>query len=182
MNKLEGMLRPLVEDGLKCVLIFGVPSKVHKVGVWGGGRGLGAATGMWESSAGLGELLIKQEQLRVTVCPCTLLSRAGWGWEAVVTLRKLPELLRVALTPAVTAQEHVSITGCHTALCHRVSWFRKHFLSRTAATEEPVGSPRLCVLKHLSSHRMREARLLMRRTRLPSKRSRRSAAPSQSCS
>uniref|UniRef100_A0A8D2MSA4 porphobilinogen synthase n=1 Tax=Zonotrichia albicollis TaxID=44394 RepID=A0A8D2MSA4_ZONAL len=30
VNKLEAMLRPLVEDGLKCVLIFGVPSKVHK--------------------------------------------------------------------------------------------------------------------------------------------------------
>ncbi|NXS13677.1 HEM2 dehydratase, partial [Neodrepanis coruscans] len=30
VNKLEGMLRPLVEDGLRCVLIFGVPSKVHK--------------------------------------------------------------------------------------------------------------------------------------------------------
>ncbi|KFW68737.1 Delta-aminolevulinic acid dehydratase, partial [Pygoscelis adeliae] len=30
VNKLEGMLRPLVEDGLKCVLIFGVPSRVHK--------------------------------------------------------------------------------------------------------------------------------------------------------
>lgn len=28
------MLRPLVEDGLKCVLIFGVPSKVPKVS-WG---------------------------------------------------------------------------------------------------------------------------------------------------
>lgn len=135
MNKLEGMLRPLVEDGLKCVLIFGVPSKVHKVSVWGGVRGLAAAAGMWESSAGPGELLIKQEQLRVTVCACTLLSRAGWGWEAVMTLRKLPELLQVALRPAVTAQKHVSIGGGHTALCHRVSWFRKCFLSRTAATE-----------------------------------------------
>nr|XP_009666499.1 PREDICTED: delta-aminolevulinic acid dehydratase [Struthio camelus australis] len=30
VNKLEGLLRPLVEDGLKCVLIFGVPSKVPK--------------------------------------------------------------------------------------------------------------------------------------------------------
>ncbi|KFR15844.1 Delta-aminolevulinic acid dehydratase, partial [Opisthocomus hoazin] len=30
VNKLEGMLRPLVEDGLKCVLIFGVPSKLPK--------------------------------------------------------------------------------------------------------------------------------------------------------
>ncbi|MEE6504736.1 hypothetical protein FKM82_005322 [Ascaphus truei] len=30
INKLEGLLRPLVEDGLKCVLIFGVPSKVTK--------------------------------------------------------------------------------------------------------------------------------------------------------
>ncbi|XP_019365931.1 PREDICTED: delta-aminolevulinic acid dehydratase [Gavialis gangeticus] len=32
VNRLEGMLRPLVEDGLKCVLIFGVPSKVPKDG------------------------------------------------------------------------------------------------------------------------------------------------------
>lgn len=46
MNKLEGMLRPLVEDGLKCVLIFGVPSKVHKVSAWCGGAG--RATGLSE--------------------------------------------------------------------------------------------------------------------------------------
>lgn len=31
INKLEGMLRPLVEKGLKCVLIFGVPAKIAKV-------------------------------------------------------------------------------------------------------------------------------------------------------
>lgn len=31
VNKLEGMLRPLVENGLKCVLIFGVPAKIPKV-------------------------------------------------------------------------------------------------------------------------------------------------------
>lgn len=31
MNKLEGMLQPLVKNGLKCVLIFGVPAKVEKV-------------------------------------------------------------------------------------------------------------------------------------------------------
>ncbi|KAM9325191.1 delta-aminolevulinic acid dehydratase [Gastrophryne carolinensis] len=30
VNKLEGLLRPLVEDGLKSVLIFGVPSRVTK--------------------------------------------------------------------------------------------------------------------------------------------------------
>uniref|UniRef100_A0A8C4GUX9 Delta-aminolevulinic acid dehydratase n=1 Tax=Dicentrarchus labrax TaxID=13489 RepID=A0A8C4GUX9_DICLA len=30
VNKLEGMLRPLVENGLKCVLIFGVPAKIEK--------------------------------------------------------------------------------------------------------------------------------------------------------
>ncbi|KAM4664858.1 delta-aminolevulinic acid dehydratase [Discoglossus pictus] len=30
VNKLEDMLRPLVDDGLKCVLIFGVPGKVTK--------------------------------------------------------------------------------------------------------------------------------------------------------
>ncbi|XP_039362573.1 delta-aminolevulinic acid dehydratase isoform X2 [Mauremys reevesii] len=30
VNKLEGMLRPLVDEGLKCVLIFGVPTKVPK--------------------------------------------------------------------------------------------------------------------------------------------------------
>lgn len=31
VNKLEGMLRPLVENGLKCVLVFGVPAKIEKV-------------------------------------------------------------------------------------------------------------------------------------------------------
>ncbi|XP_077593171.1 delta-aminolevulinic acid dehydratase [Stigmatopora nigra] len=30
VNKLEGMLQPLVENGLKCVLIFGVPANVEK--------------------------------------------------------------------------------------------------------------------------------------------------------
>eukprot|EP00062_Callorhinchus_milii_P014823 gi/632964411/ref/XP_007898386.1/ PREDICTED: delta-aminolevulinic acid dehydratase isoform X1 [Callorhinchus milii] len=30
VNKLEGMLRPLVDDGLTCVLIFGVPAKLIK--------------------------------------------------------------------------------------------------------------------------------------------------------
>lgn len=30
VNKLEAMLRPLVEDGLKCILIFGVPTRVAK--------------------------------------------------------------------------------------------------------------------------------------------------------
>lgn len=31
VNKLEAMLRPLVDNGLKCVLIFGVPAKIAKV-------------------------------------------------------------------------------------------------------------------------------------------------------
>lgn len=31
VNKLEGMLQPLVDNGLKCVLIFGVPAKIEKV-------------------------------------------------------------------------------------------------------------------------------------------------------
>ncbi|KAE8582088.1 hypothetical protein XENTR_v10019940 [Xenopus tropicalis] len=31
VNQLEGLLRPLVDNGLKCVLIFGVPSKVIKL-------------------------------------------------------------------------------------------------------------------------------------------------------
>lgn len=31
MNRLEEMLRPLVEEGLRCILIFGVPSRVPKV-------------------------------------------------------------------------------------------------------------------------------------------------------
>lgn len=31
VNRLEEMLRPLVEDGLRCVLVFGVPSRVPKV-------------------------------------------------------------------------------------------------------------------------------------------------------
>ncbi|KAF0031205.1 hypothetical protein F2P81_015760 [Scophthalmus maximus] len=39
VNKLEGMLRPLVENGLKCVLVFGVPAKIEK-----DDRGSGADT------------------------------------------------------------------------------------------------------------------------------------------
>jgi len=31
VNKIEGLLRPLVDKGLKCVLIFGVPANVAKV-------------------------------------------------------------------------------------------------------------------------------------------------------
>lgn len=31
VNQLEAVLNPLVENGLKCVLIFGVPSKIQKV-------------------------------------------------------------------------------------------------------------------------------------------------------
>lgn len=31
VNQLEDMLRPLVEAGLRCVLIFGVPSRIPKV-------------------------------------------------------------------------------------------------------------------------------------------------------
>lgn len=31
VNRLEEMLRPLVEEGLRCVLVFGVPSSVPKV-------------------------------------------------------------------------------------------------------------------------------------------------------
>jgi porphobilinogen synthase len=31
VNRLEEMLRPLVEEGLRCVLVFGVPSRVPKV-------------------------------------------------------------------------------------------------------------------------------------------------------
>lgn len=39
VNKLEGMLRPLVEKGLKCVLIFGVPTKITKVSqIWSQGN------------------------------------------------------------------------------------------------------------------------------------------------
>lgn len=31
VNRLEEMLKPLVEEGLRCVLVFGVPSRVPKV-------------------------------------------------------------------------------------------------------------------------------------------------------
>jgi porphobilinogen synthase len=31
VNKLEGFLRPLVNDGLKSVLLFGVPQNMEKV-------------------------------------------------------------------------------------------------------------------------------------------------------
>ncbi|KFV64552.1 Delta-aminolevulinic acid dehydratase, partial [Dryobates pubescens] len=46
VNRLEEMLSPLVGDGLKCVLIFGVPSKVPKVSVRGAGKGLGESTSL----------------------------------------------------------------------------------------------------------------------------------------
>lgn len=34
VNRLEEMLKPLVEEGLRCVLIFGVPSRIPKVKNW----------------------------------------------------------------------------------------------------------------------------------------------------
>lgn len=116
VNKLEGMLRPLVEDGLKCVLIFGVPSKVHKVSVCGGSRGLGVATEVREHCVELEGLLIKQEQLSISGHTCTLLSRAGQGWETVVTPKKLVE--QVAPRPALTAQRHYSIALFHHRWSH----------------------------------------------------------------
>lgn len=64
---------------------------------------------MW----GQGGLLIKREQFRVSGRARTPLSRAGWGWETVVTPKKLPELLQVALRPALTAQRHYSIALFH---------------------------------------------------------------------
>lgn len=43
VNRLEEMLRPLVEEGLRCVLVFGVPSRIPKVKSqrrrWWGGAG-----------------------------------------------------------------------------------------------------------------------------------------------
>lgn len=43
VNRLEEMLKPLVEEGLRCVLVFGVPSRVPKVEnrqqSWRGGEG-----------------------------------------------------------------------------------------------------------------------------------------------
>ena len=34
VNRLEELVRPLVDKGLKAVLLFGVPTKVEKVIAW----------------------------------------------------------------------------------------------------------------------------------------------------
>lgn len=90
MNKLEGMLRPLVEDGLKCVLIFGVPSKIHKVSV--------CVWGCWDtpqSNVGLGGGWSDQtgavQGLWLGLQPT---QHHRWGWGIAVTHRKSPELCR----------------------------------------------------------------------------------------
>lgn len=62
VNKLEGMLCPLVGDGLKCVLIFGVPSKVHKVSVRGGGRAWGSHRGVGQQCGAQGAWVCSAEQ------------------------------------------------------------------------------------------------------------------------
>lgn len=85
VNKLEGMLQPLVEDGLKCVLIFGVPSKVPKVSVHE--QVVAGAAEVWGSTVRVESLPVKQ-----AVWGCgSPFHRAGWETAAI------PRTLPVAL-------------------------------------------------------------------------------------
>lgn len=62
------MLQPLVEDGLKCVLIFGVPSKVPKVSVH---EQVVAGATEWGSTVGVEGLPIKHRQFGVVAAHST---------------------------------------------------------------------------------------------------------------
>lgn len=120
------------------------------------------------------------------------LLEAGWVAREAVPCAPSPgpaqhwELLRggpkTCAQLGVTAPSPFSSTGDLTALWYRVSLFKMCFLGRFPAMEELVGGPQLFVPRHFSSHRTRGALPRMQRTHLPSRPSRRSAPPSQSCS
>ncbi|KAI5089183.1 delta-aminolevulinic acid dehydratase [Silurus meridionalis] len=76
VNKLEGMLRPLVEKGLKCVLIFGVPAKIAK-----DERGSGADTDDTPAVQAVKKLraLFPNLVLACDVCLCPYTSHGHCG-------------------------------------------------------------------------------------------------------
>uniref|UniRef100_A0A8C5D2E7 Delta-aminolevulinic acid dehydratase n=1 Tax=Gadus morhua TaxID=8049 RepID=A0A8C5D2E7_GADMO len=67
VNKLEGMLKPLVANGLKCVLIFGVPAKIEK-----DDRGSGADTDQTPAVLGVRKIrsLFPNLLIACDVCLC----------------------------------------------------------------------------------------------------------------
>ncbi|GAA6078413.1 delta-aminolevulinic acid dehydratase, partial [Tachysurus ichikawai] len=76
INKLEGMLRPLVEKGLRCVLIFGVPAKITK-----DDRGSGADTDDTPAVQAVKKLraLFPNLVLACDVCLCPYTSHGHCG-------------------------------------------------------------------------------------------------------
>uniref|UniRef100_A0A7N6BWD6 Delta-aminolevulinic acid dehydratase n=1 Tax=Anabas testudineus TaxID=64144 RepID=A0A7N6BWD6_ANATE len=76
VNKLEEMLRPLVENGLKCVLIFGVPAKIEK-----DERGSGADTDETPAVLAVKKIRSSFPELLVAcdVCLCPYTSHGHCG-------------------------------------------------------------------------------------------------------
>ncbi|KAJ3605012.1 hypothetical protein NHX12_027063 [Muraenolepis orangiensis] len=76
VNKLEGMLRPLVDNGLKCVLIFGVPAKIEK-----DDRGSGADTDQTPAVLGVRKIrsLFPDLLIACDVCLCPYTAHGHCG-------------------------------------------------------------------------------------------------------
>ncbi|XP_074871447.1 delta-aminolevulinic acid dehydratase isoform X1 [Carettochelys insculpta] len=76
INKLEGMLRPLVDEGLKCVLIFGVPTAIPKDerGSAADSEGTPAIQAIKKIRASFPELLVACD---VCLCPYTSHGHCG---------------------------------------------------------------------------------------------------------
>lgn len=106
VNKLEGMLRPLVENGLKCVLIFGVPAKIAK-----DERGSGADTDDTPAVLAVKKIrsLFPDLVLACDVCLCPYTSHGHCGiLREDGTLDNGASCLRLAEVALAYAQ-----AGCH---------------------------------------------------------------------
>ncbi|KAF3848800.1 hypothetical protein F7725_015297 [Dissostichus mawsoni] len=106
VNKLEGMLRPLVENGLKCVLIFGVPANIEK-----DDRGSGADTGDTPAVLAVKKIRSLFPELLVAcdVCLCPYTSHGHCGiLNDDGTLNNDASALRLGEVSLAYAQ-----AGCH---------------------------------------------------------------------
>lgn len=106
VNKLEEMLQPLVEKGLKCVLIFGVPAKVPK-----DDRGSGADTDDTPAVLAVKKIRAVFPDLLVAcdVCLCPYTSHGHCGiLNEDGTLNNSASCLRLAEVALAYAQ-----AGCH---------------------------------------------------------------------
>uniref|UniRef100_A0A3Q1FB06 Delta-aminolevulinic acid dehydratase n=1 Tax=Acanthochromis polyacanthus TaxID=80966 RepID=A0A3Q1FB06_9TELE len=106
VNKLEEMLKPLVENGLKCVLIFGVPAKIAK-----DDRGSGADSDDTPAVLAVQKIRSLYPELLVAcdVCLCPYTSHGHCGiLNDDGTLNNDASCLRLAEVALAYAQ-----AGCH---------------------------------------------------------------------